>query len=510
MSITTTRTAADVDSLNEWVKKIQFENRVDLSLQAPSGGESIKIEVDSIPNNMQTNIKKPHSLSQDPYLSAIVSGPATNATSATSIQGGCTGAPNCTCYKCQRQRRRAAGGGGGGSSSVKNHVVAPHPSARADTAPPIPSTTAPIPTAATPSSKPFPQQPQPNTAPMRQRSMPATDVRSIPVAAKKSNSICQRKRPTVKAYDKHLPPPTYSSSDSIYGIGVSNSSQTDMVECNKNDYQSNTQYNDDYQISWKDDATGDDLLNSLKTFQDIFSVQPEENQGLSDLIETKAQELKLQKIKQKQEQLAKKDDQATPRKRATDCYTLSTRQGPPHRALTLYHTMKMKSTAQRMEAYDVAFTHCIKSNSGLAGWIQKETKRGPPAVLSSYTPRQRKPAKRSLLQPFMPGRKNKGGEDLFTKVAPEGGLRRSFSTSSASLTSSPVSFSPQLPTTTTITAIVETTTPTDVLSAAHALLPNQSPKGLVSRTNNTNGAQSYDHVDTPSRPIPHKSYTEVK
>ena len=57
-------------------------------------------------------------------------------------------------------------------------------------------------------------------------------------------------------------------------------------------------------------------------------------------------------------------------------------------------------------------------------------------------------------------------------------------------------------------------TPTDVLSAAHALLPNQSPVTLhdsLSRTNINNATHKpYDHVDTPSKPIPSVYNNNVK
>lgn len=57
-----------------------------------------------------------------------------------------------------------------------------------------------------------------------------------------------------------------------------------------------------------------------------------------------------------------------------------------------------------------------------------------------------------------------------------------------------------------------TTTPTDLISAAHHLLPHQSPTTLHDSLSRANvNTTPYDHIDTPSRPIPHsKSYPEVK
>lgn len=56
-----------------------------------------------------------------------------------------------------------------------------------------------------------------------------------------------------------------------------------------------------------------------------------------------------------------------------------------------------------------------------------------------------------------------------------------------------------------------TTTPTDLISAAHNLLPHQSPTALHDSLSRANvNTTPYDHIDTPSRPIPHsKSYPEV-
>lgn len=111
--------------------------------------------------------------------------------------------------------------------------------------------------------------------------------------------------------------------------------------------------NDSYQISWQDE-TGDDILTSLRTFQTIFEENPHGSEGLSDLLEIRAQELRLQKIyEQEQQALMEQQQQMEPNRppKRTDCLTLSYRDGPEHKHLTLYHTMKMTGATERMNAY---------------------------------------------------------------------------------------------------------------------------------------------------------------
>ncbi|KAG1190025.1 hypothetical protein G6F35_013994 [Rhizopus arrhizus] len=106
-----------------------------------------------------------------------------------------------------------------------------------------------------------------------------------------------------------------------------------------------TDIKDNYEISWKDDGTGDDLLSSLVTFQSIFETT-DKDEGLSDLLEQKAKELKNQKLKS-DEPIA----QEVLPPRLSDCLTPSYRHGPKHNPLTLYHTMKMKTGQERTQAY---------------------------------------------------------------------------------------------------------------------------------------------------------------
>lgn len=160
----------------------------------------------------------------------------------------------------------------------------------------------------------------------------------------KSNSLSRRKSPTVKSYDMHLPKKSYDEHDSIYRV-----SSRERMRNETRQQPTTEEYinRDTYQISWKDDATGDDLLNSLVTFQTIFDKKPDPNPtGLSDLLEQGAQELRRQHepiVEQKEEEANVRPEGAP--------LTLSFRDGPAHGALTLYHTMKMNNAAERMAAY---------------------------------------------------------------------------------------------------------------------------------------------------------------
>ncbi|KAI8140074.1 hypothetical protein BJV82DRAFT_625035 [Fennellomyces sp. T-0311] len=496
-------TTTDVDVLtNEWVKKIHFENRVDLNLQLPAAGESAKIEIPELPSfdNIGTidlpdkQQKQPSAATTttDSYLNAIVSSPASKPSTT------CTSGADCSCYKCQRQKRRA-----------RVNKTAPETPVSKPAAPP-PTTKATIisSTRTTPASRePAYQQPQqPRSAPpVSQQSMPSkTGIAtkadpqqpSQPSNSKRSQgSIYKRKTPSVKSYDKHMPRPTYSAQDSIYRTAqgdVQNSHLSNQQPKNTLDYA------DNYQISWKDDATGDDLLGSLKTFQHIFAEQPTENtQGLSDLLEVRARELKRQREEQANQAAATPvdPDEMLTEPPAGQVFTLKYRKGSPHYALTLYHTMKMQGASERMAAYSTAFGHCMRANSGLSGWLKMQSRREPPRVLQEYRPRPKKPTKKSILSPIIPGKKKTTTDDMWYKI------------------SSSENPAPALPPSNPWNSDDSTAiTPTDVLSAAHALLPNQSPVALHDSLSRSNiAAKPYDHVDTPSRPIPtHVSKTKQR
>lgn len=111
--------------------------------------------------------------------------------------------------------------------------------------------------------------------------------------------------------------------------------------------------NDNYEISWKDETTGDNILDSLKTFQTIFAEQPEDcPAGLSDLIETRAKELKEKRAEEAANRKEKADgNPLDDLVKQAGCFTLSSRHGPPHNALTLFHTMKLGDSVARRAAY---------------------------------------------------------------------------------------------------------------------------------------------------------------
>ena len=114
----------------------------------------------------------------------------------------------------------------------------------------------------------------------------------------------------------------------------------------------------------------------------------------------------------------------------------------------------------------------------------------------AYTPRQRKPTKKSILQPLLSNKKSKGADDIWAKITSESVK----SNNTTVYNSSPIPNEPSA------------TTPTDLISAAHNLLPHQSPTALHDSLSRANvNTTPYDHIDIPSRPIPHsKSFPEVK
>ncbi|KAG2217975.1 hypothetical protein INT45_006229, partial [Circinella minor] len=528
------------------------------NLQLPAAaGESAKIEIPELPSfdtklgiidlpssskqsNHSTSNNTTTTTTTDSYLSAIVSSstspssttPTTPPSTTSNITntGSCIGTSDCTCYKCQRQKRRARGTNKTSPELTKKRSILSLRSSSSSSSPPQP--------------QPQPQQQQQKVSPTvaiisknvqqsntsklittpRSDSLPpkTSTIKTNPTTTtktiKKNNSICRRKTPSVKSYDIHLPRPTYSAQDSIYHALPQQQQQSTLLksESHSSSDQSSimthttsttTTYQDNYEISWKDETTGDDLLNSLKTFQHIFEKQPTESvTGLSDLLEVGAHEIKkqrqeqvmYQKVNQQQqlEQLEMEPSQG-------QIYTLKHRHGPTHRALTLYHTMKMKDSKERLAAYGTAFNHCMRANSGLSGFIKRQlNKRGEvPKVLQDYTPRQskRSTTKKSILRPIIPGKKKTTTDDMWHKI---------------SSSENPASaLPPNNPWNKHQEEDSNGITPTDVLSAAHALLPNQSPIALhdsLSRTNMNTTTKPYDHVDTPSKPIPNVYNNVIK
>lgn len=320
---------------------------------------------------------------------------------------------------------------------------------------------------------------------------------------KPKRSSTLRKTPTLKSYEKHMPKPAYAQQDSIYRIEQEElEEQQKKEEAAKKRTTSTNEFlekaaQDNYQISWKDEGTGDDLLTSLVTFQTIFEGKAgNENEGLSDLLEQRTKELKSQKLLQNQHVLRKEDEDLPAR--LPECLTLSYRNGPCHNPLTLYHTMKMHGEKERMSAYNVAFKHCINANSGMRAWIKKSrvapTRENSKLVQSANAGR-RPTMKRSLLHPLA-SRKNKvaGDEQLIYSASSENlSIRSVTSKKSTEMISSPMPLiqqQQQQPQNDQIT---------DIISTAHTLLPNRQ---FSTNTTTQQNKVAYEHIDTPSRPRP--------
>ncbi|CAO3626346.1 unnamed protein product [Cunninghamella echinulata] len=513
---------------DEWVKKLYFENRVDLNLQIPASDESTKIQIGDIPtdpippriqlpsNNQPKNETSttPNIPTNDSYLSSILSSSNTinnDTDNKSTSAGNCKGSSDCTCYKCQRQRRRA------GSRSYHNNnknVTDQQPSSAnlektTTTMSSSTSASSLSPSSITSTQPPLQLQRSPSsnnslsstilsttstTTPTSERSTTPTPTMS------RNGSFILRKKPSVISYERHLPRPTYSEYDSIYRLHQSNNKDGQhhysLKHGEQDDYQNQHPNDDSYQISWKDE-TGDDILTSLKTFQTIFDEKPYDNDGLSDLLETRAKELKLQQLHQKEmeeamllEQLHQ-SNQKPPRRH--DCVTLSYRDGPQHRHLTLYHTMKMRGPSERMIAYNKALQHCIQADSGLMSWLDKHSNPASPSTINQNTRPNflfKKSSKRSILQ--LPGRKQKNmAEDLWLR------------TTKLTDTSSTTTVIPQRSNNNNSTMDNNNNVaPIDIISTANALMPATSPDAFNQPFNKTNSNNKpYDHVDTPSRPL---------
>lgn len=468
----------------DWVQKIHFENKVDLNLQIPSKDESIKIEVDEIPVDYLPKIGSTtkNEYKNDSYLQSILSSsPSPNTLSA------CTGNRACTCYKCQRQRRRAGMTRGGANNNDKSNRAAEETFSSSSSSPlhpPHPTSPVVLPVESPKSMSPT------IVAPLTPAQSPQ------PQKAKRSNTL--RKTPTLKSYEKHMPKPTYSQKDSIYRIDEDENSKKRREEGAERNMRptEELQRQDNYRMAWKEDETGDDLLSSLVTFQTIFEEKGNENEGLSDLLEQKAQELKYQKLREQAEALnPKKNEEDVLPPRRSDCLTLSYRNGAKHNPLTLYHTMKMAGEQQRMSAYNVAFKHCINANSGLRSWMKRARVAPTRENSKLIQPARKVQPKRSLLHP-LGSRKNKADDLLIWSSSSE---HLAHGKRSIDMISSPI----PIQRSSTPEGGANHSQPTDVLSAAQALLPNQNlfhqQQGFKSHK------VPYDHIDTPS--IPRQSST---
>lgn len=288
----------------------------------------------------------------DSYLQSILSSasPATNTSHAT-----CTGSETCVCYKCQRQRRRAGltrdintnktpiiNNKQNRANTEDKSPISSTPAVLKDSSPPLKMVSSPPPVKLTPTPSPI------NTiiTPPLAKYTPTSPQTNPNV--KRGNTL--RKTPTLRSYEKHMPKPTYSQKDSIYRIEQEEEEERRQQE-NKKSKTITVAQQDNYKMAWKEDETGDDLLSSLVTFQTIFEEKGNGDEGLSDLLEQRAQELKRQKLKEQQDALKPKKNQESLPPRQPDCLTLSYRNGPKHNPLTLYHTMKMNGEQERMSAY---------------------------------------------------------------------------------------------------------------------------------------------------------------
>lgn len=290
----------------------------------------------------------------DPYLSSIVTAASVKPASATSDQERsascmcvkCKGKPSgqpihcsdpvdCPCYRCQKQRRRALAFG---KTNTSAHTV------KSSESKPVKEPEVPVPSRAKPTQN--------------KRSTPAvakpTMVKSNTMAAQTLNL---RKKPSVLSYNKHRRK-DIEPSDSIYDASRESRRLSAQVPDDRSMFSHTTidsycSNDDKYEISWKDESAGEDILEPLKCFIDIFEKKPDDTpEGLSDLLEDGARRLKLEKELAAQEaELARKkqlEEQMPPR---LEVLTPSYRHGSPHRSLTLYHLMKCKHRSERMTAY---------------------------------------------------------------------------------------------------------------------------------------------------------------
>ncbi|KAI9258566.1 hypothetical protein BY458DRAFT_517941 [Sporodiniella umbellata] len=275
---------------------------------------------------------------------------------------------------------------------------------------------------------------------------------------RRSNTV--RKTPTLKSYEKHIPRPTYSQQDSIYRLDTPLVPKSPALPESRQKSRPTGSSKDNYEISWEDDRTGDDLLRPLVTFQSIFEAT-DQSEGLSELLEQRTKELQARRAKQKVSPV-----ELPPRH--PDCLTRSYRHGPPHSPLTLYHTMKMASSKERGDAYDCAFQHCVQSDSGLRRWLEK-TKKPVPV----------KESKKTAIQPI--SRK--------TRRSILSSIRRSHRQEAAI-------FWPHSHVPVETPAEALETQPTDLLLAARALLPNQHETITIK----FNHKPPYEHIDVPAKP----------
>lgn len=203
---------------------------------------------------------------------------------------------------------------------------------------------------------------------------------------KHQRSMLQRKRPTIHSYNKHLPRPPYAPNDSIYRAHMKPAAVTSQQPAQPPAPSSGPSSND--HTRWFDDTSNVDLVLSFMVFDTIVADQPDDSIfGLTDLIEERTKQLHdslfdtaaAEDEGKEEEQENRHDDNGgtqgstaaittsssssvsqpsplpTPpickKNHPPSCHTLSSRQGPTHHPLTLFHTMKLVNAKERLETF---------------------------------------------------------------------------------------------------------------------------------------------------------------
>ncbi|OBZ82570.1 hypothetical protein A0J61_09379 [Choanephora cucurbitarum] len=482
----------------DWVQKIQFKNKVDLALQEASENESLKIEIDNFSSHFASRLGHDATTS-DSYLQSILSASKPSKKPSTE----CTGDHDCSCYKCQRQKRRAGTGRAGATNNNfytplknisekettknKTYVTYNKTSTSAEKQAQAERTLNQVQLTEDKTSQAADANTNANTI---TTATATTSNDQKQKAVRRSNTL--RKTPTIKSYEKHMPNPVYDHQDSIYRVDRADG-QSNSDENSRHNRPRSELLHDDYKISWKEEGTGDDLLPALVTFQTIFEEKKNTDQGLYDLIEQRTKEIKAKNMQKVSE--PKKAEDLPPR--LDDCLTISYRHGPRHNSLTLYHTMKMPSSKDRLKAYNLAFQHCIHADSGMKNWVKRSRTQPVRENSKLVQPIRRPTIKRTLLYPLSSKRKQSSNDTLIpSSISADNlslaGISEHSASSSKSKESVDLVSSP--------TSLGQEEVLTDVILVAHALLPNQQFSANTTAAPTNENKTPYGHIDMPSHP----------
>lgn len=200
-------------------------------------------------------------------------------------------------------------------------------------------------------------------------------------STKHQRSMLQRKRPTIHSYNKHLPRPPYAPNDSIYRAHMKPAAVTSQQPPPLPASCSSPSSNDS--TRWFDDTSNVDLVLSFMVFDTIVADQPDDSIfGLTDLIEERTKQLHDSLFDaaedEGKEELENRHDDNGGTQGSTaaittsssssasqpspppickknhpplSCHTLSSREGPTHHPLTLFHTMKLINAKERLETF---------------------------------------------------------------------------------------------------------------------------------------------------------------